>query len=176
MQKLYFRAYELNIIKGINELYKLVDEKGGRVVSEYTSEKHPIAVHDMKSGEYVMDSYFVYSIQFVLGEKLYYVSFNENPYFADHYLKYPCRNLKALRQYRMGDLEKIYLDYVMTDEEIKDSMRKLFDFLMKAPESQHYDNYTTIRVPNQYNDGFHNEKVIHPEGWDHFKEVRFMED
>lgn len=176
MKKLYFRAYELNIIKGINELYKIVDEKGGRVVSEWEKEKYPIAIHDMKSGDYVMNSYFTTYIQFVLDEKLYYVQFDDNPFFEDYYLKYPCHNLKALRQYRMNNLKKIYLDYVMTDEEVKDSMRKLFDFLMKAPYSEHYNRYTTISVPNRHNNGFHNESVIYPEGWDHFKEVRFMED
>ena len=165
MQKLYLKRYEITLCKGFAELYRLVKEHGGELMrdSNWPSFKiEPVEVHSQVDTEKIEGVfYFRTYMHFKLGNHLYYVEFNENPFSDDHYLKEPIDNSNCVfGKYHGANLEKKYFWYDMSDEEIKQSAGQLFDDLINFKESKCYGGQTeTIMVPNTYNNGFHKEEV-----------------
>lgn len=165
MQKLYLKRYEVTLCKGFDELYRLVKEHGGELMrdSNWASFKiEPIEVHSQEDTEKIKGVfYFRTYMRFKLGNHLYYVEFNKNPFFDDYYSKEPIDNSNCVYgKYHGSNLKKKYFWYDMSDEEIKQSAKQLFDDLINFKESKCYDGQTeTIMVPNTYNNGFHKEEV-----------------
>jgi hypothetical protein len=51
------------------------------------------------------------------------------------------------------------LNFVCPKKTIEDAAESILNMLLAAPESNKYEEYTTIEVANTYDGGFHHEKV-----------------
>lgn len=109
-------------------------------------------------------------IHFVLDQKLYYFEFDDNPFFPDMYHKIPLNadGEYAGRYYsEKVEHKPYYIDALWkpcaTEEEIDAAAELLLDFLTSRPSGERYYEKEKRRVPNTYNDGYHDEMVVKPE-------------
>jgi hypothetical protein len=106
------------------------------------------------------------TIEFVLDNYHYSYQIPSNPLLADDF-----RFTKALiigikysvDYYSTADkgqwINFNLLNFVCPKKTIEDAAESILNMLLAAPESNKYEEYTTIEVANTYDGGFHHEKV-----------------
>ena len=177
MNKLYLRGVSLNNCKGLTELYNIIKQNGGYIVSDWREKIEPTYIYNYHDNDKLeIITYFTSYINFVLDGYLYYIQLEENPFFLGKLSKVKINDkMEASKDVYLDELDSVYFDYNMTKEEIKESALKLYEYVIKAKPSKKYVERTRKRVPNFYNDGWHWESVVKPERISTYKKVEFME-
>lgn len=162
---MFFNGCELNLRRVATALRQIVEKAGGRCTHEgmmnagYSS-----------SGERgrVFRVYPPY-VRFLLGDMVYYVEFDDNPFFPFLFTKTP---IKAGAEYSLDvvarDLPKWMFDRIffrtdVRDGEVWEAACEVFKVLLDAEESEVDRERSKKRVPNTYNNGFHWEIALNPE-------------
>lgn len=87
-------------------------------------------------------------LHFVLNNKLYYLQFDENPFFEWYFSKNEISNdLKCSKNYYLQKLNKNIYDldsyYSMANKkDVERIAKNYFDYLVNSKDSQHYNNKT----------------------------------
>lgn len=177
MNKLYLKGIELNNCKGFAELYNIIKKEGGYIVSDWQEKEEPTYIYNYNDIDKLeLITYFRDYIQFVLDGYLYYVQLNDNPLFIGRFSKVRINEKgEAAKNVYIDELDTVYFDYSMTEEEIKESAFNLYEYVTNAKPTKAYVERTKKRVPNIYDDGWHWEYITKFERKSTYKKVELLE-
>ena len=160
-ERLYFSTYPFNCHLVMEELRKIVEEYGGRVRPQNIKLISNTNFPDMEPIEVRCGTY----IRFVLDDYVYFFQCDSNIFYNaiyskskvlnDRYGKVNCHEVPD-RAWKFDPL----FDRNAAVSDLHDIAIYILNYLCKAREtSSSYIEMKTIRVPNTYNDGFHEEKI-----------------
>lgn len=105
-------------------------------------------------------------INFIIGDKYYYYSFDDNPFFDFNYLKTAINSngeINANACYeadpRAWESGHSILSHTLTAEERKEIAKSIFDMLMTANVADIVCHSKRVRVDNTYDGGYHYENI-----------------
>lgn len=159
---LYLKAWEYNTALVLKVLAELIEVNGGRVKPankgfiEYQRED--------REGSRRLVSHLGY-MSFILNEYLYYIQFDDNPFFDHFYTKSLIKDGKVAKHHYLDKLEdKVQLNeklmhYNCDGELIGKTAQDIFMALVEAPASRLAVTKKRKSVPNTYDGGFHYEYV-----------------
>lgn len=166
-ERLYLRAWEYNAARILSELANIVRNNGGKVKptknaivsdrdNEGQSKNEPIVV--THTGH----------ISFVQDGTHYYYQVDVNPFSPFYYHKTPVRNGKysldsVLDEDKKEWLFNCYLKSNCSDENIQEGANRIYTMLINAENTPIRRDKERRRVPNTYNDYYHEEDVYKPE-------------
>lgn len=174
MEKLYLTSGGYSASLVIMELWNIIRERGGKVVSEYGDNRKPAEIHNRDTEDKHISWFTSWNssyITFSLDGYIYYLQINDNLFFPAKYQKKRAEN--GNKAY-LEEMPRQYVNYGMTKDEAKEAAMKLFSFLESAEcsETAYFDEI--VNVPNTYNDGWHEEAISKPEKDLLYKEVELV--
>ena len=174
MEKLYLTngGYSASLV--MMELWNIIRERGGKVVSEYVDNRKPAEVHNRDTEDNHISWFTSWSssyITFCLDGYIYYLQIDSNLFSPVRYQK---KRVENGNKVYLEEMTRQYVDYGMTRDEAKEAALKLFSFLESAECSEVVYSKKTVKVPNTYNDGWHEEAISKPEKDLPYKEVELI--
>jgi len=150
----------------IDHLVKVNDDLGestprNTAIESYKREVGVLEAFDNTPVEVLGQSW----LSFVLGDKYYSYSFDDNPFFDFRYQKATIRdgkyNANACSEEDKREWEQGHeiWSHKLSAEERSDIARAIFDMLISARDSEIIRHKHKTMVPNTYNDGYHYEMV-----------------
>lgn len=174
MEKLYLSngGYSASLV--IMELWNIIRERGGKVVSRYVDNRKPVEIHNRDTEDRHISWFASWDssyITFSLDGYIYYLQIDDNLFFPAKYQKKRAENGN---QVYLEEMKKQYVDYGMTRDEAKEAAVKLLSFLESAECGEVVFSEEVMTVPNTYNDGWHEETVSKPEKDLTYREVELI--
>ena len=174
MEKLYLTSGGYSASLVIMELWNIIRERGGKVVSEYGDNRKPAEIHNRDTEDKHISWFTSWNssyITFSLNGYIYYLQIDGNLFFPAKYQK---KRAETGHKVYLEEMPIQYVNYGMTKDEAKEAAAKLFSFLESAECSEVVISKKVIIVPNTYNDGWHEETVSKPEKGLLYKEVELI--
>ena len=174
MEKLYLTSGGYSASLVIMELWNIIRERGGKVVSEYGDNRKPAEIHNRDTEEKHISWFASWDssyITFFLDGYIYYLQIDGNLFFPAKYQKKRAGNGNKVY---LEEMPRQYVNYGMTKDEAKEAAAKLFSFLESAECSEVFMSEKVIIVLNTYNDGWHEEAISKPEKALPYKEVELI--
>lgn len=163
-QKLFLRPYDFNRCRIMQALAEVVENNGGKVKPGKSVFVVDRALENVEPVKVFYTSY----ITFIFDGIAYYLQTEDNPFFPARYIKTPVRNGKYSKDACLEELETVWLyDCVFSsnvpESDIKEIANILFNGLVKSPKTEIIRDWSYCVVPNTYDGGSHEEKVLKPE-------------
>ena len=158
----YLKAWEYNTTLVLEKLATLVEAHNGKVKSankgfiEYQREDREGSRREVSHLGYM---------SFILDGYLYYIQFDENPFFDHFYTKSLIKDGKVAKNHYLDKLEdRVRLDeklmhYNCDEAIIENIAQAIFEALTEAPASRLVSETKREKVHNSYDGGYHWETV-----------------
>ena len=155
----------------LRKFSKLTDEQAEKLLAEKEAELAKLKAKEesapvIQSRLMTQHGCCALYLKFVLGDTLYSLDMDENPFMDDHYLKARIdKEGKVLKQHyreEFGGKRYIYnelLSPCADEATVEETAANFLDLLKQAPYSGTYNETRTVEVANKYNDGTHKEIV-----------------
>ena len=104
-------------------------------------------------------------IHFVIGDTVYYLTLDDNPFFCFYYSKTPLREGgkysldDCIRDFDKSWLLDCFLNSKAAAADRANAAKEMFRILLDAQNSEIIRNSKRVRVPNTYDGGYHMETV-----------------
>ncbi len=167
-ERLYLPTWGYNACRIMTALEEIVKRRGGKVKPSNTAIISNRNIDPDKTIKVTQPGH----ITFEYDGYVYEYNTDDNPFFDFRYGKTPIVDGKYSKDiYLTTDEERVFIqdsnlyfsNEETTDETVRVSALRLFEFLQKAPESKKYRNSHRVRVPNVYDGKSHYETVYEKE-------------
>lgn len=159
---LYFNGWKFNAARLLQRIEKLVFDNGGAIVSTWEKELNTYNLiptttnYKFETTTYkdkAITTNYINYINFVLDGCIYYIDFDDNPFFNHYFSKIPVKeDLKIVYKHYINDLNRDFMFDCLFDincsyEEIKEIANLIFNQILTAKNSQ----IVTTRRRRYYN-------------------------
>lgn len=159
--------------KRVNDL-KTALETGTTKNPDITRAALETAINDLESIKNIdntpIEIYNGLYIRFILDDRYYSISLNENPFFDFHYIKTPVINgVKYSRDACLMDLNKsdwlydCFFGYKAAEDDCIEAANLIFNQVVSAKNSIICRDSHRERVPNRFDGKYHFETILAPE-------------